>query len=152
LLDETPIAKAVGYARNQRDALMRFLEDGRLPIHNNFSERQLRREAIGRRNWLFLGTDEAGEVNATFVSLLASCRLHEIEPWGYLRDLLCLLPSWPKKRVLELAPAYWKKTLENEATQQLLAANAFRRVSLGTLNQSASAQASHASSEAAPVT
>jgi transposase len=75
VLDETPLSKAIQYARNQRAALSRFLEDGRLPIHNNLSERELRREAVGRKNWLFLGSDEGGEVNATFVSLLASCQL-----------------------------------------------------------------------------
>jgi transposase len=133
VLDETPISKAIGYARNQRVALQRFLDDGRLPMHNNISERALRREALGRRNWLFLGTDEAGDVNATFVTLLASCEMHGIEPLGYLRDLLCLLPSWPAKRILELAPAYWKKTLEHEEAQQRLAANVFRQVSLGAL-------------------
>ena len=53
-----------------------------------------------------------GEVNATFVSLIASCQLHGIEPWAYLRDLFCLLPSWPQRRVLDLSPAFWKKTLE----------------------------------------
>ncbi len=57
--------------------------------------------------------------------------MHGIEPQGYLRDLLCLLPSWPRSRVLELAPAYWKQTLEQEETQQRLAANVFRRLSLG---------------------
>jgi transposase len=69
VVDETPIAKAIGYARNQRAALSRFLEDGRLPIHNNHSENALRREALGRKNWLFLGSDEGGTVNATFVSV-----------------------------------------------------------------------------------
>jgi len=131
LLDETPIAKAVGYALNQRVALSRFLEDGRLPIHNNFSEGQLRREAIGRKNWIFLGSDEGGETNATFVSLLASCQLHEIEPLGYLRDLFCLLPSWPKSRALELAPAYWRQTLEDPETQRRLSDNVYRQASLG---------------------
>jgi transposase len=131
LLDETPISKAVGYALNQRAALSRFLEDGRLPIHNNFSEGQLRREALGRKNWLFLGSDEGGETNATFVSLLASCQLHEIEPLGYLRDLYCLLPSWPKSRVLELSPAYWRQTLADPETPRLLAANVYRQASLG---------------------
>ena len=52
---------------------------------------------------LIVGNDEAGQTNAAFVSLLASCRLHDIEPWGYLRDLLCLLPSWSISRVIELA-------------------------------------------------
>jgi hypothetical protein len=55
---------------------------------------------------MFLGSANGGRVNATFVSLLASCQLHGIEPQAYLRDLFCLLPSWPKSRVLELAPAY----------------------------------------------
>jgi len=131
VLDDTPIAKAIGYARNQRDALSRFLEDPRLPAHNNASENGLRREVVGRRNWTFVGSDDAGEVNATFVSLLASCRLHEIEPSSYLRDLFCLLPSWPSRRVLELAPVHWQKTLEQLDTQRRLAANIFRCVSVG---------------------
>jgi hypothetical protein len=129
-LDDTPLAKAIGYAFNQRAALERFLGDGRLPIHNNASELALRRQVIGRRNWLFVGNDDAAEVNTTFVSLLASCRLHGIEPWAYLRDLFCLLPSWPIARVLELAPVHWRKTREQEDTQQRLAANVFRRAVL----------------------
>lgn len=129
-LDETPIARAIGYALNQREALSRFLSDGRLPLHNNDSERALRREVVGRKNWLFLGSEEGGAANVTFVSLLASCRLHGIEPWGYLRDLLCLLPNWPAARVLELAPAHWQKTREQEDTQQRLAANVYRTVTL----------------------
>ncbi len=133
VLDETPIAKGIGYARNQRKALERFLEDSRLPIHNNVSERALRREAVGRKNWLFVGSDQGGEVNATFVSLLASCQLHDLEPWAYLRDLLCLLPRWPMQRVLELAPASWQKSLEQQDTQQRLAATVYRTVVLGEI-------------------
>ena len=133
VLDETPISKAIGYARNQRAALRQFLTDGSLPIHNNHSENALRREALGRKNWLFVGNDDGGEVNATLVSLLASCKLHGIEPHGYLRDLLCLLPSWPAKRVLELAPAFWRKTLEVPGTLALLEANVYRQASLGVL-------------------
>jgi len=80
-----------------------------------------------------VGSDQGAEVNATFVSLLASCQMHSLEPWAYLRDLLCLLPRWPKRRVLELAPAFWQKTLEQEDTQQRLAANIYRKVALGEL-------------------
>ena len=134
VLDETPTAKAIGYALNQRVALQRFLDDGRLPIHNNGSERALRREAIGRKNWIFVGSDDAGAVNAAFVSLLASCQLHGIEPWSYLRDLFCLLPSWSVRRVLELAPVNWKQTLENQDAQQRLDTNIFRRATLGLLD------------------
>jgi transposase len=130
VLDDTPIAKAIGYARNQRDALKRFLDDARLPLCNNISERSLRREVVGRRNWMFIGNDDAGDVNTVFVSLLASCQLHDIEPWSYLRDLFCLLPSWPRRRVLDLAPARWRATLEEPETQRLLGDNVFRRATL----------------------
>ena len=132
-LDESPLAKALGYALNQRAALMRFLEDGRLPLHNNDSERELRRQAVGRKNWLFVGNDEAAEVNTTFVSLIASCQMHGIEPWGYLRDLFCLLPMWPRSRVLELAPARWNETSQHKDAQQRLASDVYRRVSTGEL-------------------
>ena len=130
VLDETPISAGITYARNQRVALQRFLDDGRLPLHNNISELNLRRQVVGRRNWLFVGSDDGAVTNTRFVSLLASARLHDIEPLGYIRDLFCLLPSWPRNRVLELAPAYWKQTLEQSETQQKLAANVFRRVLL----------------------
>jgi len=133
VLDETPISKAIRYAQNQRIALRRFLEDGRLPIHNNWSEGALRREAVGRKNWLFVGNDEGGEVNAALVTLLASCELHGLEPLGYLRDLLCLLPSWPAKRVLELAPAYWANTISSADITAILNANVFRQAALGSL-------------------
>ncbi|MGZ6673911.1 MAG: IS66 family transposase [Solirubrobacteraceae bacterium] len=130
VLDETPIARAIGYALNQRAGLERFLSDERLPLHNNASENALRRQRVGSHNWTFLGSDDGGQVNATFVSLLASCRLHEIEPSAYLRGLLCLLPSWPINRLLELAPIHWRETLQQEETQRRLDANIFRRVTL----------------------
>ena len=57
--------------------------------------------------------------------------MHGIEPLGYLRDLFCLLPRWPRRRVLELAPVNWEETLQQEETQQRLTANVFRRVALG---------------------
>lgn len=130
VLDETPISKAIGYARNQRDALLRFLDEPMLPIHNNVSELQLRREVVGRKNWLFVGSDDAAEINAAFVSLLASCAMHRIEPWSYLRDLLCLLPGWPKSKALDLSPACWKQTLEQKDAQERLDADPFRAVTL----------------------
>jgi transposase len=132
VVDESPIAAAIGYARNQRLGLQRFLGDGRLPIHNNHSELALRRQAIGRKNWLFVGSDDGGQANATFVTLLASAQLHRLEPWAYLRDLLCLLPDWPRNRVLELSPLHWKQTCQLPDTQQRLLANPFRAVTLSS--------------------
>jgi len=131
VLDDTPISKGIGYALNQRVALGRFLEDGRLPIHNNASELQLRRQVIGRKNWLFVGTDDAAHVNTVFVSLLASCAMHRINPWEYLLDLFCLLPGWTKSRAIELAPAYWTKTRDHPDVQARLEENIFRGVALG---------------------
>ena len=130
VLDESPIADGIRYARNQRVALQRFLDDPDLPIHNNISELNLRREVVGRKNWLFVGSDDGAEVNTTFVSLLASCRMHELEPLAYMRDLFCLLPRWPSNRVLELAPANWQETVQRQEVQQALEANVFRRVVL----------------------
>ena len=131
VLDGTPIADGIRYALNQRKALSRFLDDPRLPIHNNASELQLRREVIGRRNWLFVGSDDAAQVNTTFVSLVASCAFHKLNSWAYLVDIFCLLPQWPKGRALELAPAYWSKTREDPDVQRRLAENVFRPVALG---------------------
>jgi hypothetical protein len=59
--------------------------------------------------------------------------LHGIEPWGYLRDLFCLVPSWPSRRVLELAPVCWRQTVERAEVRQRLADNIFRRASLNQL-------------------
>jgi transposase len=138
-LDESPLDIAIRYATNQREALSRFVSDARLPMHNNASERELRREAVSRKNWLFLGSPEGAQANTTFVSLLASCAMHRLEPWAYLRDLFCLLPSWPAHRVLELAPAYWTATLEDPQVQQRLEANIFRRATLQPVPEHAAA-------------
>jgi len=140
-LEGSPLADAIRYATNQRQALERFLEDPRLPIHNNISELNLRRQAIGRKNWLFVGSEEGAKANTTFVSLLASCAMHRIEPWAYLRDLLCLLPGWPIKRVLELAPVNWEATLKAAVVQAKLAANVFRSATLAGAERSLSQHA-----------
>lgn len=104
------LRKALNYLTNQWPALCTFLEDGRVPIHNNESERQLRSLVIGRANWPFVGSDRTAPWTCTFVSLVASCQLHGIDPEGYLRDLFRVLPVWPKNRMLELAPKFWRET------------------------------------------
>jgi len=129
-LEGSPLHDAIRYATNQTAALKRFLDDPRLPIHNNISELNLRRQAIGRKAWLFVGSEDGARVNTTFVSLLASCAMHRIEPWAYLRDLFCVLPGWPIKKVLDLAPVNWLATLQQHAVQETLAANIFRRATL----------------------
>lgn len=106
------IASALGYAQNQRVPLRRFLDDGRLRIDNNLSELELRRQAVGRKNWLFLGSEDGAEWNTTIVSLVASCELHGLDPHAYFRDVLTILGDFPNARVLDLAPKYWRATRE----------------------------------------
>jgi len=129
-LEGSPLNDAIRYATNQKEALERFLDDQKLPIHNNLSGLNLRRQAVGRKNWLFVGSEDGAKVNATFVALLASCAMHRIEPWAYLRDLFCLLPGWPITRVLELAPVNWQTTMGEAQVQTKLGDNIFRSVTL----------------------
>ena len=90
-LPKSSLHKAVNYARNQWEALCRYTEDGRLTIDNNTSERTLRHQAIGRKNWLFLGNESAGPRAAVLYTILAGAKRHRIEPWVYVRDLLLRL-------------------------------------------------------------
>jgi hypothetical protein len=108
--DGTPIRRALNYLGNHWSALTRFLTDGKIPIHNNRSELELRRLVVGRANWLFVGSDDSAEWTCTFASLIASCELHRLDPEAYLRDLFRLLPTWPQTRFLELAPKNWAAT------------------------------------------
>jgi transposase len=105
------IRSALGYAVRQKDALLRVLDDGRLILENNRSERALRGSiAIGRKAWLFVGSDDHAQSAGHLFSLIASCKLHGLDPETYLRDLFRVLAHWPKDRHLELAPRYWAST------------------------------------------
>lgn len=92
-LPQSPLGKAVQYALNQRAALLRYIDDGRLPIDNNAAERDIRGIALGRRNWLFCGSDRGGRTAATIMSLIATCQRHRVEPFAWLRDTLTALPQ-----------------------------------------------------------
>ncbi len=104
------LRSALGYAVRQKDALLRVLDDGRLVLDNNRSERALRSIAVGRKAWLFVGSDDHAESAGHLFSLIASCKLHRLDPEAYLRDLLRVLAHWPKDRYLELAPKFWADT------------------------------------------
>jgi len=101
---------ALGYATNQEAELRRVLLDGRLPLDNTRSERSLRTIVVGRKAWLFYGSDDHAESAAALFSVIASCRLHAIAPEQYLEEVLRVLPYWPPERYLELAPKYWAAT------------------------------------------
>jgi transposase len=112
-LPKSALAKAVWYASNQWQALRRYTEDGRLTIDNNVSERTLRHQAIGRKNWLFLGSGPAGPRAAVLFTMLAGAKRHRIEPWTYLRELLLRMHD-DDPRLDEMLPDRWA-TLHPEA-------------------------------------
>jgi transposase len=91
LLPKSALGQAVTYAQNQWQALCRYTEDGRLTIDNNASERRLRDQAIGRKNWMFLGSVEAGPRAAVLCTIIAGAKRHRLEPGAYLRDVILQL-------------------------------------------------------------
>jgi transposase len=106
VLPKSALAKAVTYARNQWDALRCYTTDGRLTIDNNISERTLRHQAIGRKNWLFLGSENAGRRAAILYTILAGAKRHRLEPWAYVRELLMRLHA-DDARLEEMLPDRW---------------------------------------------
>ena len=107
--DGGSIAAAIDYSLNSWPALTRHLEDGAVPIDNNFIERQIKPWAMGRKAWLFCGSELAGQRAAIIMSLVQSAKLNGHEPWAYLRDVLERLPSHPNNRIEELLPHRWQK-------------------------------------------
>ena len=105
-LPKSDLGKAVSYAQNQWQALRRYTADGRLTIDNNVSERTLRHQAIGRKNWLFLGSEQAGPRAAILFTVLAGAKRHRIEPWAYLREILLRLHA-DNSRLDEMLPDRW---------------------------------------------
>ncbi len=102
-------ANAIDYSLNAWPALTRHLQDGAVPIDNNFIERQIKPWAMGRRAWLFAGSELAGQRAAMVMSLVQSAKLNGHEPWSYLRDVLERLPSHANSRIEELLPHRWMK-------------------------------------------
>jgi hypothetical protein len=113
------LCSALGYAHRQKPALTRFLDDGRLVLENNRSERALRSVAVGRKAWLFVGSDDHAVSTSHLFTLVASARLHGVDPEAYLRDMIRVLPHWPRDRYLELAPLFWKATRAQLITTEL---------------------------------
>ncbi len=107
--DAGPMAKAIGYVRNQHRALRCFLEDGRIPIDNNACERAIRPIAIGRRNWLFAGSMRGGRAAATVFSLVESCRQVGVDPVDYFTDVLVRVGAHPASKIQDLLPENWAR-------------------------------------------
>ena len=104
LSKKSDTSAAIRYALARWDALMRFCDDGRIEIDNNSAERALRAVAIGRKNYLFAGSDRGGDRAATFYSLIGSAKLNGLDPEAYLRQVLTRIADYPISRVEELLP------------------------------------------------
>ena len=108
-LPKSPIGEAIGYALNHWQALERYTEAGWLSIDNNASERGMKSVAVGRKNWLFAGSDAGGKTAATLMSLCMTCKNLGVDAFAYLRDVLERISTHPARRIGELLPDQWKK-------------------------------------------
>ena len=122
VLPKNMMSKAITYALNQWEALNRYIENPMLDIDNNISERALRMVVIGRRNYMFAGS-EAGAWRASIIySLVASCKLNGIDPFAYFRDVLEKVSTHPTDKIDELLPSNWKKPIADTEDNDVLKA------------------------------
>ena len=109
LLPSNPLTKALIYAHKRRAALEVFLADPDVPIDTNHLERALRPIPIGRKNWMFSWTELGAQHVGVVQSLIATCRLHELDPYDYLVDVLQRVGQHPAADVAQLTPRLWKQ-------------------------------------------
>ena len=105
-------AKAFAYLLKQWDALNVYCSNGWVEIDNNIAENALRGVAVGRKNWMFAGSDSGGEHAAVLYSLIGTCRLNNVEPEKWLRYVIEHIQDWPANRVRDLLP--WKVDLSSQ--------------------------------------
>jgi transposase len=115
VLPKSPLGEAVRYLTNQWTVLQRFVEDGRLAIDNNRAENQLRVVAVGRKNWLFAGSLEGARRAALLYSLVQSCKLVDVPPFEYLKDVLVRLATHPQRLIGQLTPKGWAEAFGRQA-------------------------------------
>lgn len=120
LLPKNRFVQALAYARDRRAGLEIFLADPDVPIDNNHLERRLRAIPMGRKNWLFCWTELGAKQVGIIQSLLVTCRLHDIDPYTYLVDVLQRVGQHPAARVSELTPRLWKQHFAANPLRSLL--------------------------------
>jgi transposase len=107
-LPSEPLRQAIDYLLHQQKALLRFLDDGRLEPDNNTAENAIRPLALGRKNYLFAGSERGGRATALYLGLIQSCKACAVNPWAYFDDVLRRLMSYPVQRLRELLPDQWQ--------------------------------------------
>jgi transposase len=116
-LPQSLMGQAISYAVNQWSMLKGFLEHGEVEIDNNLVENAIRPTALGKKNWLFFGSEEAGQRSAVIYTLIQNCRLHGVEPYTYLKDVLERLPHTTNREVNQLTPLKWKQARQSTLKQ-----------------------------------
>jgi hypothetical protein len=106
--DGSATARAIDYSLRRWQALTRFLDDGQLPIDNNWIENQMRPVALGRKNWLFAGSPRARQRAGAVLSMIQSAKLNGHDPHAYLKDVMTRLPTHKASRIAELLPHRWQ--------------------------------------------
>jgi hypothetical protein len=101
-------ARAIDYSLSNWAGLTRYLDDGNVPIDNNAAENAIRPLAVGRKNWLFVGSQQAGERAAVVLSLIESAKLNGHDPWAYLKDVFERLPTLKQRDLAQLLPHNWR--------------------------------------------
>ena len=112
---KSELAGAIRYALTRWRQLTRYRDDGRLEIDNNAAERAIRALVLGRKNWLFAGSDDGGERAAAIYSLTETAKLNRIDPAAWLTDVLARLATHPAKRIDELLPWRWAAAQDRPA-------------------------------------
>jgi hypothetical protein len=108
VLPKSPMGEAISYALNNWEALRRYTDAGFLTIDNNASEREMKRIAIGRKNWLTIGSPCGSQTVAVLFSFTSTCQRLGVEPWAYLQDVLTRLPATPAGYLGDLLPDHWQ--------------------------------------------
>ncbi len=111
VLPKSKLGQAISYALSNWNALTVYIQDGRLEIDNNRSERCIKSIVLGRKNYMFMGSSRGGEAAATIYSLIETCKQNDVDPLSYLAHVLARIPTHPNKRIRELLPYHWKPPL-----------------------------------------
>src|SRR6266436_2905713 len=106
------VAKAMDYMLKRWSAFTRFLDDGRICLSNNAAERGVRGIALGRKSWLFCGSDRGGERAAVMYSLIVTAKINDVDPQAWLADVLARIAEHPVQQLDELLPWNWRKTTD----------------------------------------